>query len=683
MLTFSRLNVDLQDMEINVALDELLGLRGPISTLIRNLLWLLAFNATYLGIFAFIPKTVGSTVFSGLLNTTVCEKVLKTLPYVYSDDEDRVTVLSMISSLNEESSERHTTFQLPDLSIVTLGYFSIATIMVMMQVGWIFYQKFRWRFLVETKNDNESAVAANGPDTGLGEMQGRVGRGNAEIDEDMDAAAGATVTVALDATIAIVKVGVLLYLKMFLLPLMLGLWLDASTMPLFGHNVSDRIAFAGGDLFSFILLHWVAGITFMLLVTVFLLQLREVAHPDLLARLIRPQEPQPDLLGNLMHETVSTHMKRMFLSLGIYAPLLVMHVFVPIKIFEATGLGDKFHFFHLKFWHVVMPQMQIPFELIIFHLSMLALLERYKNSIGGLQHSWMAFMCRKMGLTGHILPRSVEKFEMIGRKEIFLGVGDSSPVEDNLSLSVDPFWYDLAGKEKDLDNFIESSINKSNDSIKMSIVGESKKNGERVLKTSVNFICLPELKDPSSSNISDIDTLSSGTRKYLLPAKLGRFCIHIAEGDSTTPQIEFWKEVQGDVIPRPPDGWDDLGAGGAFVQGRWAWGKERISVVEGSVAKRTPFQISDSHRFPIDLMMKIIGLFVFSWIAITFAILGLISTPLAVGRSFYYLFRIPENYIHDPFAFCIGASIFFPFICPVHPLTRRFLFAFFGVDSSE
>lgn len=63
------------------------------------------------------------------------------------------------------------------------------------------------------------------------------------------------------------KVGVLLFLKMFLLPVLLGIWLDGSSMELFGSNADDMILFAGRDLFSFILLHWVAGITFMLLVT--------------------------------------------------------------------------------------------------------------------------------------------------------------------------------------------------------------------------------------------------------------------------------------------------------------------------------------------------------------------------------------------------------------------------------
>lgn len=43
------------DMELHVAVDELMGIRGPFPFLLRNILWLTAFNGAYLGLFAFIP----------------------------------------------------------------------------------------------------------------------------------------------------------------------------------------------------------------------------------------------------------------------------------------------------------------------------------------------------------------------------------------------------------------------------------------------------------------------------------------------------------------------------------------------------------------------------------------------------------------------------------------------------
>lgn len=59
----------------------------------------------------------------------------------------------------------------------------------------------------------------------------------------------------------------------------------------------------------------VLGITFMLFVTVSVLQLREVVHPELLSLIIRPQEPHQDLLGSLLQESGRTHARRMAMSL--------------------------------------------------------------------------------------------------------------------------------------------------------------------------------------------------------------------------------------------------------------------------------------------------------------------------------------------------------------------------------
>jgi len=644
-----------QDMEINVALDELLGLRGPISTLVRNLLWLLAFNATYLGIFGFVPKTIGSVVYSGLLNTTVCDNLLKSIPHVSSDNENRTTVIGLLSTLEEESMKKNTTFKLSDFATVTLGYLSIALFFVASKYAIVVVQRAGKSFdngATSTGQNRNGGTELRRGQRAHNMAEGRFRNGLNDLnEEDTIGGIGDSIETILDATVAIIKVCVLLFMKMFLLPLSLGLWLDASTVRLFGHDVAGRLAFAGGDLFSFILLHWVAGITFMLLVTVFLLQLREVTHPDILARLIRPQEPQPDLLGNLMHETVLTHVKRMLLSLAIYAPLLTLHVTLPVMLFHASNLDSVFTFYRLNFYHLLTPQLQIPLELIIFHLSMLALLERHKNTIGGLQHCWMKFMCQRMGLTEHILPRGIQAFELVGTKSVFTSY-------DNFGdLTVDPFFSTLATKEKDVDRFILSNIDMVGaDSAQMprTILGEQRLNGERVLSQEVSFISLPENQ-------------SSESKVLHLPTKIGRYRLRIERDactdiDADDMKISFYREIQGWEIKRPPEGWDDLGAGGAFVQGRWAWAKERKSLIEASVAERTPFRSSSNERRSINLIIRVIILIVLSWFAVIFTGLAILSFPLAVGRSFYHLLRIPPKYIHDPFAFCIGAGLFFPMI---------------------
>lgn len=636
-------------MEINVALDELLGLRGPVSALLRNLLWLLAFNATYLGIFTFIPKTVGSTIYSGVFNTTSCQNLLKSIPLMYSDNENQTTILNSLETINAVSVERNTTFRLPDTATILLGYLSIGAMTVILRFIWVLSQKLQERYSVEGTrlNDDDGVNPQNeGP---------RVARRGAQHlgEQEIELNAGEAIGVVLDGTVAIVKVGILLCLKMFVLPLVLGLFLDASTLSLFNHQLSDRLLFAGSDLFSFVLLHWVAGITFMLLVTVFLLQLREVMHPEILARLIRPQEPQPDLLGNLMNESVVTHMKRMILSLAIYAPLLVLHITLPVKLLAMSGTTRYFSFFELKLWHIVIPEMQVPIELVFFHLSMLALLERYKNSIGSFQHLWMKIMCRRMGLTEYLLPMETESFELIGSKELF-SRGDENG--DAASIVVDACWYKLATNTSDIDGFVDSSVVKEISSSETSckITGEVKTNGARVVK-SIDFIKLPAIQSPRIKG--------DETEFVMLPTSIGQYRLNLVNSDSTdhVPIIEFWKEVRGSEISRPPEGWDDLGAGGAFVQCRWAWGKERMSLIERGVAKRSVFRDQRTKKRPIALVLRAACLMILSWVAITCAVFGFIGIPIGLGRTLYHIFRL-STYIHDPLAFVIGSCLFFPVV---------------------
>lgn len=110
-------------------------------------------------------------------------------------------------------------------------------------------------------------------------------------------------------------------------------------------------------------------------------------HPDLLGFCIRPQEPQPDLLGNLLQDSARTHAKRMGLSLMVYVLLQYTYVYLPSVIINRLGIGGYCRIFRPTFCYLF-SHLQIPVEIFVFHLSMLAFLERFKNKIGEFQHSW-------------------------------------------------------------------------------------------------------------------------------------------------------------------------------------------------------------------------------------------------------------------------------------------------------
>ncbi|KAG7401069.1 hypothetical protein PHYBOEH_003264 [Phytophthora boehmeriae] len=360
---------DFEHMEINIAMDELLGLRGDIMVLFRNVSWLLAFNGAYLGLFAFIPYTLGSTLLSAGARIVAALPGISTalasfVGFEATSGTDQSTgsfVVNMLSRSIETAKQNGDCLQLVDLCTCTMGYLSICMTIVL------------WRFMVRTASSYIHRPIMDG------------------------------LLWALRCLTAIVKVSTLLLLKMVILPIILGLCIDFATLHLFMVTAQDRIVFCMQNMICALMVHWVLGITFMLFVTVSVLQMREVAHPDVLAKVIRPQEDHPDLLRTLLSERCTKHARRMVLSLAIYVALLTVLVHAPVRI--ACAVAPSFFPLTLRFQHFS-PEIQVPLELLVVHLVVLSVLEHAKNDIGKVQHLGVVFASKYLGLSEYLLPRT-------------------------------------------------------------------------------------------------------------------------------------------------------------------------------------------------------------------------------------------------------------------------------------
>lgn len=115
----------------------------------------------------------------------------------------------------------------------------------------------------------------------------------------------------------------------------------------------------------------------------------------------------------------------MAISLAIYVVLLFVFVWIPAQLLK-YWLGPSP--FMLRTFYLA-PEIQIPIELVLFHLAMLAFLERCKvrtsqymqmsvrekpnvnilksrmqGYIGRIQHAWLVMLCGKLGLVKYLLP---------------------------------------------------------------------------------------------------------------------------------------------------------------------------------------------------------------------------------------------------------------------------------------
>ncbi len=358
---------DIPDREIRLPLDDVLGLREPFHLLLRNVLWLVAFNGLYIGVFASAPYMIGQAVYILLLRYNIDSYVkVHLVAFFFIKD-----ILIEVNNLSDDSSNA---LRCNDILYVGLGYTTVFASIFIVHYLVQFIKMYLKHPTVLVMSDVMRSLSS------------------------------------------ITKVGILLFIRIFVLPIWLGSIVLASFNMYLNYSREVWIQFAAKQLVGAISFVWVVGISYMLTVTLSVLQIREVLHPDLLAQAIRPQEPHIDLLSSLMNESMVTHIRRICASMLVYLLLLVLFIFVPMYLcnkysFVLQHVMDALNFCSLlrpaeasfTTWYII-PELQIPLELTVAHIVFLTVLDKHKNVIGKLQHAWVVTISKALGLTRLLLP---------------------------------------------------------------------------------------------------------------------------------------------------------------------------------------------------------------------------------------------------------------------------------------
>ncbi|GFH56482.1 hypothetical protein CTEN210_12958 [Chaetoceros tenuissimus] len=628
---------DAMDADMQMPMENLIGLRGPVGDLFKNLGWLLAFQTTFIAIFGCIPRAIGSIAFHHVIARS--QYLSSTLHFLFKyiifanfdltakDGETQMDLKYLGKVVQDRAEDLDPLLTPQDVGKIVLGYVSFSLTTFFFQAIMSAYKEYKSRFT----STHEAPMP----------------RRARQQEQDMGAAVKEFFSTTIEMTAAAAKISFLVCFKMFVLPFLLGNWLDLSTLPLFESHIEDRAQQMGQDVVGFFILHWVVGITFMLTVTVSVLQLREVLHPELLACVIRPQEPQPDLLLNLLEDSGWTHAKRMVPSLGIYAAILFTQVWFPCCLIEAAGIKEHIPLFNPEFWYAIYMPLQRPIELIIFHLSALSILEKHKNMIGEMQHAFLKKTTQWFGLMDYLLPRKVETWALVAERDLYST--QDEPV-------VDKFWEKLAELKKQggpTDEFISKNVDFSQEFNEVS----------------------EEFARPNQYIILSPGNEHAKKDRKLLPTHIGQYRCRKKIRNNGRVVIELWREQVSDPIPRPPKGWDYLADGGSIEKGRWSWGKkEKKSDIELRVAARKEFfplvecngEYKEQWKSPsflascLPVGSKILCLAVLSWIAVTCCVSTIVFAPLLASRFVLQVLSVPTHYMHDPVLFAVGCIMLSP-----------------------
>lgn len=111
-----------------------------------------------------------------------------------------------------------------------------------------------------------------------------------------------------------------------------------------------------------------------------------------------------DLIQSLINESGPLHIRRIAISLFVYIMLMSVMVWLPmLQLRLACYLLGVPPFYQLKYWYVL-PEIQIPLEIMVGHIVFLSVLDKHKDIIGHAQHVVMVYLAEKVGLTRFLIP---------------------------------------------------------------------------------------------------------------------------------------------------------------------------------------------------------------------------------------------------------------------------------------
>ena len=234
-----------------MAIDELLGFRGPLLALVRNLLWLLVFNTAYLGVFAFAPSKFGGAMYK-VLSKVASLLPIASMPELFAGaGQVWEGFTASMQELDTKSRDANLIYNPTQLAKMGLGYVSFSFGIFLMKLAVAFAIRSRSAAPpadADTAPQNERIRARRAQREDARENPVRAREQEEAQDDGGNQLVAKRVLGFLEVAAAIAKVVILLFIKMLFLPLMLGIWLDLATLSLFEKSWSDRIDYAGADL---------------------------------------------------------------------------------------------------------------------------------------------------------------------------------------------------------------------------------------------------------------------------------------------------------------------------------------------------------------------------------------------------------------------------------------------------
>ncbi|CAO3639531.1 unnamed protein product [Cunninghamella blakesleeana] len=196
----------------------------------------------------------------------------------------------------------------------------------------------------------------------------------------------------------ILKVGMFLIIELFMFPVVCGILLDFSVMPLFSVTASKWrvIQYMMEFPLSSTFIHWIIGTAFMFMFALLITSCRHILRPGVMWFIRDPNNPQFHPIREIVEKPVWDQLKKLGASGIMYTIIVVVGVggiihAIPFLIKDMLPLH----------WNSSSTLSVVPFDLILLEIAVPAAIRYFKPKrvIKALSIKWMKFLCRKLRLT--------------------------------------------------------------------------------------------------------------------------------------------------------------------------------------------------------------------------------------------------------------------------------------------
>ncbi|MCO5559734.1 hypothetical protein L7F22_013336 [Adiantum nelumboides] len=425
----------------DVPFDELVGMQGPVFHFLENAFTVLASNAIFLGLVAFLPFTLGriilylasymtsmgpgsivsSMVLLDINSNFTMGNISSVGVSAFSPNNTNATILSKLWSrsieglLKTKFVEGSTSLEFSDAITVATGYGVIVSA-VGVHLG--------LRALIKYSKGEPMTAGRFQSVASMAEAAPTVAR---------------QFVAGLRYMLTMLKVAFLLLVELGVFPLLCGWWLDICTLSMLGGSVANRLTFFWASPLTSSLLHWLVGIVYMLHISIFVSLLREVLRPGVLYFLRDPADPNYNPFHDLVEDPIHKHARRVLLSVVVYGSLVVMLIFLPVKL--ALSIAPSLFPLDIR---ISDPFTEIPADMLLFHICIPFAIEHFrpKSTIKTVLFYWFSAVGWALGLTDFLLPATeggntgAVMQEPVGGNVQGLNQGQEPPA-DNMNGSLD------------------------------------------------------------------------------------------------------------------------------------------------------------------------------------------------------------------------------------------------------